>query len=205
MAPKTVDLVFADPPFNIGYEYDQYDDRRDSGDYLDWCKVWIGQCYDVLKTGGSFWLAIGDDYVAELSIIARKFGFTRRDWVIWHYTFGTYRAANFAKCHTHLLYFTKGPKPAYFQPGRVKSVRQEIGDKRANPQGKIPGNVWTISRVCGTFKERTKHPCQMPEAVLERSSRQVHRRAVRYWTRSRGVERLWPWLNAWAARGPGAS
>ena len=34
------DLVFADPPFNIGYEYDQYDDRQDDEKYLDWCGEW---------------------------------------------------------------------------------------------------------------------------------------------------------------------
>ena len=42
-------------------------------------------------------------------------------------------------------------------------------DKRANPLGKIPDDVWEFSRVCGTFKERIgDHPCQMPEKLLER-------------------------------------
>ncbi len=51
----------------------------------------------------------------------------------------------------------------------MQSVRQQIGDKRANPNGKVPDDVWTISRVAGTFKERIKgFPCQMPIKVLER-------------------------------------
>ena len=54
---------------------------------------------------------------------------------------------------------------------RIKSDRQKkYNDRRANPDGKLPGDVWTeFPRVCGTFKERVGwHPCQMPEALLER-------------------------------------
>ena len=53
---------------------------------------------------------------------------------------------------------------------RVPSARQTTyADKRANPKGKVPDDVWSFSRLCGTFKERVQwHPCQMPEKVLER-------------------------------------
>jgi SAM-dependent methyltransferase len=53
----------------------------------------------------------------------------------------------------------------------VPSDRQLIySDKRANPEGKMPDDVWTeYPRVCGTFKERAGwHPCQMPENLLKR-------------------------------------
>ena len=53
------DLVFADPPFNIGYEYDVYDDRRAKADYLAWTEKWLAACVRVLKPTGSFFLAIG--------------------------------------------------------------------------------------------------------------------------------------------------
>ncbi len=62
----SVDLAFADPPFNIGYDYDEYDDKRSSDDYLDWSRRWIGGVVRVLKPDGTFWLAIGDEYAAEL-------------------------------------------------------------------------------------------------------------------------------------------
>lgn len=39
----SVDLVFADPPFNIGYEYDVYEDRRDEDEYVGWCRRWIDE------------------------------------------------------------------------------------------------------------------------------------------------------------------
>lgn len=67
-----VDLAFADPPFNIGYEYDAYDDRQDHERYLSWCRDWLAEVYRVLKPDGTFWLAIGDEYAAELKLIAQN-------------------------------------------------------------------------------------------------------------------------------------
>src|SRR5262245_10844075 len=68
----SVDLAFADPPFNIGYEYDAYDDRQEHSSYLDWSRRWIAAVYRVLKPNGTFWLAIGDEYAAELKLIAQN-------------------------------------------------------------------------------------------------------------------------------------
>src|SRR5881628_3699984 len=58
----SVDLVFADPPFNIGYDYDVYDDRRDADQYLEWTGRWAAEVVRVLKPTGTFWLAIGDEF-----------------------------------------------------------------------------------------------------------------------------------------------
>src|SRR5205823_12439145 len=75
----SVDLAFADPPFNIGYEYDVYDDRTDAEHYLDWTRAWGRAVHRVLKPTGTFWLAIGDEYAAELKLIFQKeLGFTCR-------------------------------------------------------------------------------------------------------------------------------
>src|SRR2546430_14176113 len=68
----SVDLVFADPPFNIGYDYDVYDDKQDRAAYLDWSRQWIAAVHRVLKPTGTFWLAIGDEYAAELKLIAQS-------------------------------------------------------------------------------------------------------------------------------------
>ncbi len=72
MSPGSVDLVFADPPFNIGYEYDAYDDRQEHAAYLDWSRRWIAEVFRALKPNGTFWLAIGDEYAAELKLIAQN-------------------------------------------------------------------------------------------------------------------------------------
>ena len=169
---ESIDLAFADPPFNIGYDYDVYKDRMAAADYVDWSKRWIKQVWRVLKPSGTFWLAIGDDFAAELKVAAcQDCGFTLRSWVIWHYTFGVNCTRKFTRSHTHLLYFVKNPKSFTFNDEaiRVPSWRQLHGDKRANPKGRIPDDTWQFSRVCGTFKERAGwHGCQMPEQVLGR-------------------------------------
>ncbi|MCK5114155.1 MAG: site-specific DNA-methyltransferase [Phycisphaerae bacterium] len=168
------DLIFADPPFNIGYKYDVYEDRKAYDEYYQWTHDWMAACQKILKPNGSFWVAIGDDYAAEVRVIARKLGLNLRNWVIWHYTFGQATKNKFARSHTHLFYFTNttNPKAITFNDMeiRVPSARQTTyADKRANPKGKIPDDVWSFSRVCGTFNERVKwHPCQMPQRVLER-------------------------------------
>ena len=191
MEPGSVDLAFADPPFNIGYKYDIYDDRKAADDYLDWTRTWTAEVARVLKPNGSFWLAIGDEFAAELKwIVHRELGLSLRSWVVWYYTFGVHCKHKFARSHAHLLYFVKDPKQFTFNPEsiRVPSARQLIyADKRANATGRLPddtwilrpqdvpdgfspeGDTWHQPRVCGTFKERAGwHGCQMPEQVLGR-------------------------------------
>ncbi len=125
-----VDLVFADPPFNIGYDYDEYDDKRSCGDYLDWSKRWIGEVKRVLKDDGTFWLAIGDEYAAELKVMAtREMGLTCRSWVVWYYTFGVHCTHKFTRSHAHLFHFVKDAKRFTFNVDeiRVPSARQLVG------------------------------------------------------------------------------
>jgi DNA modification methylase len=148
-----VDLVFADPPFNIGYLYHNYDDEKDVDEYVDWSEQWMRAVHRALKPTGAFYLAIGDEFAADLCYVARrKIGFHMRNWIIWHYTFGQQTKKMFAKSHTHILYFTK-QKP---DPGltnitfnadaiRVASARQTTyGDARANPKGKLPDDTWFL-------------------------------------------------------------
>ena len=167
------DLVFADPPFNIGYKYDKYHDKVKSKNYIAWTRDWMAACKNVLKPNGSFYIAIGDDYAANVKIIADELGLVMRNWIIWHYTFGQQTKNKFARSHTHIFYFVNNNTDFTFNDHavRVPSDRQLIyNDKRANTKGKMPDDVWTeFSRVCGTFKERAGwHPCQMPESLLAR-------------------------------------
>jgi DNA modification methylase len=191
--PGSVDLAFADPPFNIGYQYDVYHDRRDGEEYIEWNRRWMAGVHKALKPDGTFWLAIGDEYAAELKLVAqRELGFTCRSWVIWYYTFGVNCTRAFSRSHTHLFYFVKDPKAFTFNADdpavRVPSARQLVyADARANPKGRLPDNTWILrpqdfpegfeangdtwffSRVAGTFKEREGfHGCQMPEQLLGR-------------------------------------
>ena len=168
---KSVDLVFADPPFNIGIKYDVHNDNMSYEDYYNWSEKWIKETYRLLKNNGAIYIAIGDEFAAEINIILKRIGFNYRNWIIWYYTFGQNQRKKFNRSHTHLLYFTKDKEKFTFNDKtiRVPSARQLVyKDKRANPLGKIPDDVWQFSRICGTFKERIgKHPCQMPEDLLE--------------------------------------
>jgi site-specific DNA-methyltransferase (adenine-specific) len=184
-----IDLAFADPPFNIGYEYDSYDDRRAKEDYLAWTDRWLAAVRRVLKPSGSIFVAIGDEYAAEIKVRLDSLGLTLRNWIIWHYTFGVNCTKKFNRSHAHIFYYVVDPKSHTFNADavRVPSARlTTYADARANPAGKLPddtwvlrpqetdhhfqaeSDTWSVSRICGTFKERTGHPCQMPEGVLER-------------------------------------
>lgn len=166
------DLIFADPPFNIGYKYDKYHDEVASEKYIDWTRGWMKACKKVLKPNGSFYIAIGDDYAANVKKIADELGLFMRNWIIWHYTFGQQTKNKFARAHTHIFYFVNDEKNFTFNDDavRVISDRQKIyKDNRANPEGKMPDDVWDeYPRLCGTFDERINFPCQMPESLLAR-------------------------------------
>lgn len=185
-----VDLVFADPPFNIGYSYDVYKDKKASSEYLEWTRQWISGVHRVLKPTGTFWLAIGDDYAAELKLLSQEIGFHCRSWVIWYYTFGVNCKLKFSRSHTHIFHFVKNPKSFTFNGTAiaVPSARQTTyGDSRAAKGGRLPDDTWILRpqdlveglnpdedtwyfpRVAGTFKEREGfHGCQMPEQLLGR-------------------------------------
>jgi DNA modification methylase len=187
----SVDLAFADPPFNIGYDYDVYDDAKKGEDYLDWTRRWGKEVVRALKPSGTFWLAIGDEYAAELKLIFQKeLGLTCRSWVIWYYTFGVHCTRKFSRSHAHLFHFVRDAKNFTFNADAVKvpSARQLVyADARADARGRLPDDTWILRpqdvphgfqpdedtwyfpRVCGTFKERAGwHGCQMPEQLLGR-------------------------------------
>lgn len=192
---ECVDLAFADPPFNIGFKYDEYHDAHDDDAYLAWCRQWIGELHRVVKPTGSFWLAIGDEYAAELKVMAKDIGFNARNWIVWYYTFGQNCTRKFNRSHAHLFHFVKDEERHTFNAEdpavRVPSARALVyGDRRANPTGRLPDDTWILrpqdlrespeafqpmddtwyySRVAGTFKERQGfHGCQMPEQLLGR-------------------------------------
>jgi len=187
------DLVATDPPYNLGRDYDIYEDRKSTAEYLNWARQWLGEIHRVLHKHGSFWLAMGAGLVSELDVMCKKdFKFYKRGHIIWAFTFGVNNPKNFTRAHTHWLYYTKSKTRFTFNAQdpavRVPSARQLIyGDKRANPKGRLPDDVWVLrppelaecfsgksdvwlqSRVCGTFHERVKGADnQIPLAMMER-------------------------------------
>ncbi|HEX7008527.1 MAG TPA: DNA methyltransferase, partial [Phycisphaeraceae bacterium] len=158
----SVDLIFADPPYNIGYTYDHYQDRRSDEDYIAWTYQWIDACARLLKPSGSFYILIGDEYAAEarlhLKALERQGRLLFRNWIIWHYTFGQRCKIKFNRSHAHLFYCVgsaaigPGGKPSInaqcppftfnYDAIAVPSARMTTyNDRRQNPRGKLPDDT----------------------------------------------------------------
>jgi site-specific DNA-methyltransferase (adenine-specific) len=117
----SVDLVFADPPFNWKRAYDRWDDDMPEKEYLDFTYDWLDLCVKALRPGGALWVNIPDDWAAEIVCylkgrLARKPGtrengshttLSMANWCIWHYRFGQNTTDRFINSKVHTLYFIK--------------------------------------------------------------------------------------------------
>lgn len=183
------DLIIADPPYNIGENYDVYKDNKPLQEYVSFCWGWLRQSYFALKDTGSLWLIIGDKVASEIDIQAKSIGFYQRSRIVWYFTFGQNSRKGFTPSHVNLFYYVKNPKQFTFNPDAIKvpSQRQlKYKDKRAKEGGKLPddtwilspeqipdgfdplGDTWVESRVCGTFKEKRGTPNQIPLPIVRR-------------------------------------
>lgn len=164
-------LVFCDPPFGINYQYDVHDDNMNEDDYQRFTSDWVNGLGSIMTETGSLFVAINDERVCTVKAALESTGlFTFRNWIVWRYTFGPHQKKKFGRDHAHILYYVRNPKRFTFNADdiRIPSARQKLGDKRADPRGRVPGDVWQFPRLPGNAKERTGHPCQMPVAILER-------------------------------------
>ena len=217
----SVDLAFADPPFNIGYKYDVYEDRLAADEYLAWTKKWGKAWSRTLKPTGTFWLAIGDDFAAELKLLfQRDLGLCCRSWVIWYYTFGVNCKHKFSRSHTHLFHFVKDPKNFTFNSDaiRVPSARQLVyADARADSKGRLPDDTWilrpqdavgsfTPGRIPGISRAYAARSRSEPAGTVARcpsscsaeSSRPVPIQAKPSLTRSAAAELRWSSPKSWS-------
>jgi site-specific DNA-methyltransferase (adenine-specific) len=150
---ETVDLAFADPPFNLGKKYSsKIDDALASHEYLDWCHQWIDEMVRVLKPGGSFFLWNLPKWNLPLgSYLANRLTF--RHWISVDIKYSLPIQGRLYPSHYSLLYFVKGSKPAIFHPDRLPvaccrhcggELRDYGGYKdKMNPKGVNLSDVWT--------------------------------------------------------------
>lgn len=162
---ESVDLVFADPPYNIGFKYDQYQDKLDCDKYIVWTEDWISAAADLLKPTGSMYILIGDEYAAEtrlhLKRLQQQGKLLFRNWIIWHYTFGQRCKVKYNRSHAHLFYCVGSaavnkktgqpisklasdpPFTFNYDAVAVPSARMTTyNDARQNPKGKLPDDTW---------------------------------------------------------------
>lgn len=168
---ESVDLVVADPPYNIGIDYGMGKKADRRKDYWEWCRKWIYLCNRALRRGGSMWIISGQEHGAEIDLSLQFEGLTVRNRITWHETFGVYCHNKFGRTSRPIYYAVKGRDFTFNRAAvTVPSARQtKYADRRAAPGGKIMGDVWEISRVCGTFRERIKGvPTQLPDELVRR-------------------------------------
>jgi len=178
--PGSVNLVVADPPYNIGIDYGNGSraDLLPDAAYIEWTRAWVAAAARALAPDGAMWVICGQEYAGDHQIAMRDAGLHWRNTVTWVETFGVNCRRKFNRTSRPMHYFTKHRTRFTFNVDelRTRSRRQEIGDKRANPAGKVLDDVWTVSRVCGTFHERVKTvPTQLPLALVRRIVKGVSR------------------------------
>lgn len=176
----SVDLVFADPPFNWEVPYDGWKDGMPRDAYERFTFDWLDGCIDALAPHGSIWVNIPDDTAAEIVIHLKRRGLVMINWCVWHFRFGQNRETSFIMSKVHALYFARNPDARIWRPDRIlePSDRASIyGDPRTQAKEKnagmrVPMDVWYgpyWGRVQGNNKERRSlHHNQLPEAYLER-------------------------------------
>ena len=159
-------MIFADPPDNLGLKYEGFVDKSEY--YNSWLSMVInnGRSYaDV------FWLSYYHQHQSSvLNTVSRLWPPVNWRQFIWRFTFGQHNKHDCGNGYRPLLRIMNPGAKLYPDAIRVPSKRQTLyNDKRANPKGRVPDDVWEFSRVCGTFKERRQwHPNQHPEALIER-------------------------------------
>ncbi len=175
---SSIDLIFADPPYNIGKDFDGIHDRVDEAEYLDWCWKWLEECYRVLKPTGTFYLMNSTQNMPHMDIYCRK-RFEILSRIVWSYDSSGMQARKFyGSLYEPILHMVKDPKAYTFNADDIlveakTGAKRGLIDYRKDPPQpynttKVPGNVWDFARVRFKMDEYENHPSQKPEALLER-------------------------------------
>ena len=175
----SVDLVFVDPPYNIGKNFAGRKDKWESDeDYLVWCYQWIDLCIQKLKKHGSLYLMSSTQFMPYFDTYIRK-KMTILSRIVWSYDSSGVQAKNyFGSMYEPILFCVKDKNKYTFNANdilveaKTGAKRKLIDYRKSPPQPykteKVPGNVWDFSRVRYRMAEYENHPSQKPVKLLER-------------------------------------
>lgn len=180
MKDKSVQLIFADAPYNIGKDFGNNSDKWESVyAYIDWCKSWIDECMRVLSDNGTMYFMTATQHMPYLDVfVSEKYNVLCR--IIWAYdSSGVQSKKIYGSLYEPILMINKSKKAIYtFNYNDIlveakTGAKRKLIDYRKNPPQpysteKVPGNVWNFSRVRFKMDEYENHPTQKPEALLER-------------------------------------
>ena len=175
----SVDLIFADPPYNIGKSFNGRKDRWPSDEaYLAWCYKWLALCIDKLKPYGSFYVMTATQNMPCFDVFLRdRIHILGR--IIWAYdSSGVQARKYYGSLYEPILYCVKDKDNYTFNAddilveARTGATRKLIDYRKPTPTmyntKKVPGNVWNIPRVRYRMEEYENHPTQKPTALLKR-------------------------------------
>jgi adenine-specific DNA-methyltransferase len=175
----SVDLIFADPPYNIGKNFNGRKDKWISEEvYLQWCYKWIDLCLRKLKDKGSFYLMAATQNMPYFDIYLRgKVCILSR--IVWSYdSSGVQAKKYYGSLYEPILFCVRNKQQYTFNAddilveAKTGAARKLIDYRKPVPtqysSRKVPGNVWEFPRVRYRMDEYEKHPTQKPVALLER-------------------------------------
>ncbi|MBN2594002.1 MAG: adenine-specific DNA-methyltransferase [Sedimentisphaerales bacterium] len=176
---NSIDLIFADPPYNIGKDFNGTKDKWESDEsYLQWSYQWLDLCIKKLKSCGSFYVMTSTQNMPYFDIYLRKrLAILSR--IVWYYdSSGVQAKRYYGSLYEPILFCVKDKNNYTFNSkdilveARTGAVRKLIDYRKPTPtvynSEKVPGNVWEIPRVRYRMNEYENHPTQKPVALLER-------------------------------------
>ncbi|MCC7354922.1 MAG: site-specific DNA-methyltransferase [Anaerolineae bacterium] len=181
---ESVDLVFADPPYNImKAEWDTFESQQE---YVNWSLQWIEQAARVLKPTGTLYVCGFSEILADLRLPASRF-FQGCRWLVWHYKNKANLGADWGRSHESILHFRKSQRFTFnIDPVRIpygnhtlkypehpQAETSQYGKEahkgrlwQPHPEGAKPRDVLEIPTTCNGMHEKTPHPTQKPEELL---------------------------------------
>ena len=175
----SVDLIFADPPYNIGKRFANFSDKWPSEEeYVKWCYRWLDLCIQKLKPNGSMYVMCSTRCMPYLDLYLRN-RMTIKSRIVWYYdSSGVQARTHFGSLYEPILFAVKDEKNYTFNADDIRveaktGARRKLIDYRKPVPAvynstKVPGNVWEFPRVRYRMPEYEDHPAQKPEALLER-------------------------------------
>lgn len=182
---ESTQTVIADPPYAIGKA--RWDYFKSLEDYVVWCDEWIKECQRILKPGGSLFVCGFSEILAEIKVRSSKH-FDGLKWLVWYYRNKANLGKDWGRSHESLLHFRKGKIDLHIDPLRIpynghttkypKRVQSESSQYHSpnkkketwqpHPLGAKPRDVIEVPVLCNGMEERTKHPTQKPEKLIEK-------------------------------------
>jgi len=176
---RSVDLIFVDPPYNIGKNFNGRKDKwKSDDDYLCLCYQWIDLLLSKLKKNGSLYIMTSTQFMPYFDIYLRnKIKILSR--IVWSYdSSGVQAKKYYGSMYEPILFCVKDKNKYTFNSddilvdAKTGSKRKLIDYRKKPPQPynttKVPGNVWEYPRVRYRMNEYEKHPTQKPIVLLER-------------------------------------